>query len=211
MLDEVGSLDATPGTREWAIAVRMELIVALAETTSSGKHLARMLEIFEQHEGWRLLTDKNGLPFASAEEWAQAPQPYGLGRSWLDVRRAATARQRVQQAETGEAQRGGDRKSEQSKEKFSFDLQKDRAEQNGISRPTQRKLDRLARDHPDLHERVKAGELSAHRAAIEAGFIKDNPRVSIPMDNPTSAARIIQERMTPDQIAELIDHLEGVG
>jgi hypothetical protein len=186
----------------------MELIAALAETTSSGKHLARMLEIFEQHEGWRLLTDKNGLPFASAEEWAQAPQPYGLGRSWLDVRRAATARQRVQQAETGETIIGRNQHTKTEGVQFAHP-QTERAEQNGISRRTQIKLDRLARERPDLHERVKAGELSAHRAAIEAGFIKDNPRVAIPMDNPTSAAKIIQERMTPDQIAELIDHLEG--
>jgi hypothetical protein len=90
------------------------------------------------------------------------------------VRRAATARQRVQQAETGEPQRGGDRKSEQSKENFSFDLQKDRAEQNGISRPTQRKLDRLAKEHPDLHERVKAGELSAHRIGMRNDEIRQD-------------------------------------
>jgi hypothetical protein len=85
----------------------------------------------------------------------------------------------VQQAETGEAQRGGDKKSEQSKSKFDFDLQKERAERNGVSRYTQIKLDRLARERPDLHERVKAGELSAHRAAIEAGFIKDSPRLAV--------------------------------
>jgi hypothetical protein len=33
-------------------------------------------------------------------------------------------------------------------------------------------LDRLARERPDLFEQVRAGELSANAAAIEAGFRK---------------------------------------
>ena len=47
-----------------------------------------------------------------------------------------------------------------------------RAESNGISDRTQRKLDRLAKDRPDLLERVQAGGLSVHRAAMDAGFVK---------------------------------------
>jgi hypothetical protein len=47
-----------------------------------------------------------------------------------------------------------------------------RAEQNGVSRFTQKRLDRLARDFTALHEEVKAGHLSVHRASIQAGFIR---------------------------------------
>ena len=47
-----------------------------------------------------------------------------------------------------------------------------RADSNGISDRTQRKLDRLAKDRPDLLQRVKAKELSVQAAAIEAGIIK---------------------------------------
>jgi hypothetical protein len=39
------------------------------------------------------------------------------------------------------------------------------AQDNGVSRSTQQKLDALARKRPDLLEKVKAGELSAHRIA----------------------------------------------
>jgi len=46
-----------------------------------------------------------------------------------------------------------------------------RAESNGVSRYTQVKLDRLAKDRPDLLDRVKAKELSVQAAAIEAGII----------------------------------------
>jgi hypothetical protein len=41
--------------------------------------------------------------------------------------------------------------------------------------PSQTKLDRLARDFPDLHEEVKADYLTVHRASIQAGFIREAP------------------------------------
>jgi hypothetical protein len=50
--------------------------------------------------------------------------------------------------------------------------QRARAEAAGISERTQRKLDRLARVRPDLLEKVRAGRMSAHRAALEAGIVK---------------------------------------
>ena len=54
----------------------------------------------------------------------------------------------------------------------SVSSQSARAESNGVSDRTQRKLDRLAKDRPDLLQRVKAKELSVQAAAIEAGIIK---------------------------------------
>ena len=55
--------------------------------------------------------------------------------------------------------------------KFSDATQVSRAESNGVSDRTQRKLDRLAKDRPDLLQRVKAKELSVQAAAIEAGIV----------------------------------------
>jgi hypothetical protein len=51
--------------------------------------------------------------------------------------------------------------------------QAERAKSSGVSRRSQQKLDRLARDFPDLHEQVKQGKLSPHRAGILAGFRKE--------------------------------------
>jgi hypothetical protein len=48
----------------------------------------------------------------------------------------------------------------------------ERARSAGMSLRTQGKLDRLAKLRPDLLEPVRAGRLSAHAAAIKAGFIK---------------------------------------
>jgi hypothetical protein len=55
---------------------------------------------------------------------------------------------------------------------FANSSQAKRAATAGISRDTQRKLDRLARERPDLLAEVKAGRLSAHAAAVEAEIVK---------------------------------------
>src|SRR4051812_18842773 len=52
-------------------------------------------------------------------------------------------------------------------DKLSTSSQPQRAQQNGIGIVMQKKLDRLARDLPPLHEEVKAGNLSVHRASIQ--------------------------------------------
>ena len=55
--------------------------------------------------------------------------------------------------------------------------QSDRAKKNRVHRNTQIKLDRLAKDRPDLLQRVKDKELSVQAAAIEAGIVKQPTRL----------------------------------
>ena len=50
-------------------------------------------------------------------------------------------------------------------------------------------LRRLKRDHPELAEKVVSGKLSAHAAAIEAGFRKRT--IAVPADNPDSAVAVL--------------------
>jgi hypothetical protein len=52
--------------------------------------------------------------------------------------------------------------------------QEQRAARNGVGVRTQRQLDRLARDFPDLHGKVCSGDMSCHQAAVKAGFVKEN-------------------------------------
>ena len=61
-------------------------------------------------------------------------------------------------------------------------------------------LRRLMRDHPELLERVKSGELSANAAAIEAGFREKTITVTL---DPTKAAKAILKHFTAGQVAEL--------
>jgi hypothetical protein len=59
-------------------------------------------------------------------------------------------------------------------------------------------LRRLRRQRPDLHARVLAGELSAHRAAIEAGFRQ--PTISVPVDSVEHAIEALLRRFTPEEL-----------
>jgi hypothetical protein len=63
---------------------------------------------------------------------------------------------------------GGDRKSEAVKN--TDDNQVDNINLNKGGASSDYTLARLDRDRPELAERVRAGELSANAAAIEAGF-----------------------------------------
>ena len=72
-------------------------------------------------------------------------------------------------ATTGEVLAGG--KVNQWSGILPSQTQRARAEAAGISERTQRKLDRLAKVRPDLLDKVRAGRLSAHRAALEAGIV----------------------------------------
>jgi hypothetical protein len=61
---------------------------------------------------------------------------------------------------------------------------------------------RIARDHPDIFERLKAGEFrSARAAALEAGVIHRTQTIRV--DDAASAARTLRKHMSPDQLVEL--------
>ena len=66
-------------------------------------------------------------------------------------------------------------------------------------------LRRLARDRPDLLDRVEAGELSANAAAIEAGFRK--PTMTVPQDI-DDLAEVLRKRYSAEDcraLAQLLD------
>ena len=67
----------------------------------------------------------------------------------------------------------------------------------------------IARDHPDVHEAMKAGKYrSVREAAIDAGIVKPRQQWSAPGPVEKLAA-LIRKRYTEDQIHQLIQLLEG--
>lgn len=66
----------------------------------------------------------------------------------------------------------------------------------------ERTLRRLAGQHPDLFEQVKAGKLSPNAAAIQAGFRK--PTRTIPVDTPESAVTALLRVFTREQITKAL-------
>ena len=69
-------------------------------------------------------------------------------------------------------------------------------------------LRRLARDAPEILERVKAGEFkSARAAAIAAGIIRPVPVVRL-VDDPAKVAAAIRKHLDPQQVASLVEELQ---
>lgn len=64
---------------------------------------------------------------------------------------------------------------------------------------------RLARDAPELHARVLAGDLSAHAAMVEAGFRP--PSFTVRATTPDSIAQTLRRRLPVDILAEVAELL----
>ena len=84
-----------------------------------------------------------------------------------------------------DVKRGRDRGSNQhgtweANDKLSLGTQPVRAKSNGIGIVTQRKLDRLAKDRPDLLAMVRFNQMSVNKAAIQAGIVKQQTRIIHP-------------------------------
>lgn len=170
IIDELGDITATPGTREWAIGVKRKLILLIQERKATESHMTPYLELLEEHEGYRRLEDEGGKTFGSIADFINARYPFGLDgddrvKSWI-----ARAKERVMNAArgtTGEAlQPERDGQSGKYKPMSNLDIgtQASKAKQSGVSRYTQHKLDHVARSRPDLLEQVQTGQLSAHKA-----------------------------------------------
>lgn len=66
-------------------------------------------------------------------------------------------------------------------------------------------MKRLERDHPELYARVQAGELSAHRAAVEAGWRSQT--VALNLSSPEQMEHVLRRHVDPDTLAALADRL----
>jgi hypothetical protein len=77
---------------------------------------------------------------------------------------------------------------------------------NGNDRPTGNTeaaaLRRLRKDRPDLHAQVLNGELSAHAAAVEAGFRRRT--ISVPVDRPERIAAALRRHLSPEDLYEVL-------
>ena len=78
-LGERGDLEATPGSRPWAIAVSGQIRYILRNAESSVLHAKRFIRLLEEHEGYKTLEDSRGRPFRTFAAFCQAKPPYGLG------------------------------------------------------------------------------------------------------------------------------------
>ena len=97
--------------------------------------------------------------------------------------------------------RGGDRRSEKARADQGNNIT---LVERGTS--TAYTLARLKRDEPALAKRVEAGELSAHAAAIEAGFRERTISVSL---EPKKAAAALIRHFSRAQLREIVRIISG--
>jgi len=95
-LGERGDLSATPGSQPWAIAMRLSVQAALHNAESSAGHLAQMVSLLREHQGYRQLFDQQGQPFTLYETFCYEPTPWGLGYDPRGIERIIEERKTAQ-------------------------------------------------------------------------------------------------------------------
>lgn len=197
-LGEAGDLTAQPGSYDWSVAARLELQGLIKDTTTSAEHLEFWLAAMESHQGYQQITDGQGRTFPTFEAFCIAAPPFGLGYSRTALNAIVRERKSAkQQAETAEplAQQGRPEKT----------LQRNVIAAEGLGNGANYLTRRIARDHPAILERMKAGLYrSVRAAALEAGIV--HPTVTVPLD-PDRAARILAKHFDHDQMMRLLDCL----
>ena len=199
-LPSAGDRNAAPGSREWAIAVRLDILGSLHESDSSAERLERLVALFQQHAGWQQVEGPDGRPFPSYEAFCAARTlDGGLGYQTAVIDRIIRERHDAQ-GKAQHATRLGDHGTNQHTR--GVDSVKS-SEKGGNSQDYL--IARLARDAPEELERLKRGDYkSAREAALAAGIVK--PRVSV---EPTVAGllRVACAHLSAQQRRELVEGL----
>jgi len=79
-LGKTGGISATPGTPQWALAIKLKLQSVLKNSiVANAEQLKAWRELIKQPVAYQQLLDEQGKPFNSYEELCNAQPPYGLG------------------------------------------------------------------------------------------------------------------------------------
>ena len=154
---------------------------------------------------WQHFVSKLGREvfYDSFEDFAATPPTAGLGIGVDVLRRLVRDDPAALDALDRAVQKrhGGDRKSDKAKIKHD-NVKLDQPNGNSESAA----LRRLRKDRPDLHTRVLANELTAHAAAVQAGF---RPKtVTIRLDRPESIAATLKKHLDAKQRQQLLNLLK---
>jgi transposase-like protein len=176
--DDLGSLDATPGSRPWAIAVADVLRRELRATRESNRHLFVMLDGFMEHRAWEQLPDERGYAFATFDAFCATRSPFGLG---IDPKVIDELRKQRTPAERQAAVRR---------------LQADGLTLRQIAK-------KLGVDHKTVASDLRSGENSPTFKAPKA---TGAPRrqVNVSTRDPESAARTLRQHFQGAALARLI-------
>lgn len=179
--------------RNWQLVRHTE--GALRHGAENLGNVPALLRALLLEKAWREFSIPNGDPvtYRRFSEFVAAAPPRGLGADLQTLERVVADDKEVRQM-LRDAERIGKPGPPADGEM--------RGDSSRISDDQTGKTDaRLARDHPEMFERVKAKELSTNAAAVMAGI---RPRrISVRLDRPDSIARSLRKHLTPEQVAEL--------
>lgn len=185
------------------------LVESLGSALRSGQHglgsVPLLLDRVLTGECWREFVTQLGahVTYDRFEEFVTTPPVRGLGSDMALVRRIVSDDPRLLDLLDRALQRpaGGDRRSEDAINGNNVPVDSGRPEGNGRAKA----LRRLRKDRPDLHERVIAGELSPHRAAVEAGF--RHRTITVPVDDAERLAATLRRHLDRENLARVRDLL----
>jgi len=79
-LGKTGGISATPGTPQWALAIKLKLqSVQKKNIVANAEQLKAWRELMKQPAAYQKLLDEQGKPFNSYADLCRAQPPYGLG------------------------------------------------------------------------------------------------------------------------------------
>ena len=166
-LDSIAPL----GSRTWAEESRQSIADALDNAIDGKFKFNNALRYFWEYEGWKLLEDKDGKPFTSMRDFALAKRPHGASMTIFQFRafRKDVYKETEEIGEYAEVHPLPEN-GEVGRRHDSFDHIK--AVQGGTSADYLAR--RIARDRPDVLERMKTGAYKSVRAAAkDAGIVRE--------------------------------------
>ena len=164
VLDDVGDPDAPPGSLPWAKWFVGQAKLRRSDLNRDATGLKAIIAKLEKHAGWQALgfdsmvgmcKTELALDENEVELIRQAKRGVTLGAVIAAAKRAKPL-----------AEHGGDRRSDDAEQGVHNTLVRGTTNADYLTA-------RIARDRPDILERMKAGEFrSVRAAAIEAGIVK---------------------------------------
>jgi len=166
----LGDATAPMGSEQWAKAVRYRIQSGLHDITFASNRLEGYIGSMQETGAFRLLHKPDGAQFLLWEDFCTTKQPHGLGYSPAHISGIIAERKTVEAlaakaeetplAQHGELGRGRDNRV-------------DNVNSNEAGNSATYISRRIARDRPDILQRMKDGEFpSVRAAAIEAGIVK---------------------------------------
>ena len=190
---DVGDPGAPVNSAPWCRYAHSVLCSSKRRTNSEVAGFKYSLIEFKKFDRWKQLADNDGRPFMSWEDYLQYPEPNGLGMPTASVKLVMEELDDNRLLGDVLGSHGGDRRSEQAK---------DQACNTSLKYGTAKYwCARLDRDGlTDLAAKVRAGELSANAAAIEAGFRKQ--------PSPFQQVQKLLSKLTAKELRALLRELQ---